>query len=101
LSKITITIPSNNEFNITNHQEADLEKNSYRILSFIVRLLYNYQLPLHDAFITSNKVVLILSDKDAAKTYETLRKKCLVSKLTDFFYVIDQDTRLLFWSTIL
>lgn len=73
MSKITITIPSNNEFNITNHQEANLEKNSYRILSFIVRLLYNYQLPLHDAFITSNKVVLILSDKDAAKTYEILR----------------------------
>ena len=75
LSKITITIPSDNEFNITNHQEADLEKNSFRILSFIVRLLYNYQLPLHDAFITSNKVVLILSDKDAAKTYEILRTK--------------------------
>ena len=75
LSKIIITIPSNNEFNITNHKEADLEKSAYGILSSIVHILYNHHLPLHDAFLTPSKIVLILSDKDAAKTYEILRTK--------------------------
>ncbi|HEY7082292.1 MAG TPA: hypothetical protein VH500_21590 [Nitrososphaeraceae archaeon] len=72
LSKITITIPSNNEFSTTNH-ETDHQKNAYGTLSSIVHILYNHQLPIHDAFLTSNKIVLILNDKDAAKTYEILR----------------------------
>jgi hypothetical protein len=75
LSKITITIPSNNEFSTTNHQETDHQKNAYGTLSSIVHILYNHQLPLHDAFLTPNKIVLILSDKDAAKTFEILRTK--------------------------
>jgi len=76
LSKITITIPTDNEFNTTNHhQEPDREKNACGILSSIVHILYNHQLPLHDAFLTPTKIVLIVSDKDAAKTYEILRTK--------------------------
>jgi hypothetical protein len=75
LSKITITIPSNNELAITNYEETDFEKNVYGILSSIVHILYNHQLPLHNAFLTPSKIVLILRDKDAAKAYETLRTK--------------------------
>jgi hypothetical protein len=71
LSKITITIPSST----TNNQETDHDKNTFGILTSILHILYNHQLPLQDAFLTSNKIVLILSDKDAAKTYEILRTK--------------------------
>jgi hypothetical protein len=73
LSKITITIPSNNEFSTINHQETDHQKIAYSTLSLMVHILYNHQLPIRDAFLTSNKIVLILNDKDAAKTYEILR----------------------------
>lgn len=75
LSKITITIPSNNESNTANHQETDHKKNTYGILSSIVHILYNHQLPLHYAFLTPSKIVLILSDKNAAMAYETLRTR--------------------------
>jgi hypothetical protein len=86
LSKITITIPSNEESNTTNHQEADYHKNAYGILSSIVHILYNHQLPLHDAFLTPNKIVLILSDRDAARAYETLRTK-MSGQQTDWRFV--------------
>jgi hypothetical protein len=75
LSKVTITVPSNEEFNTVNHQETDYKRNAYSILSSIVRILYNHQLPIRDAFLTPNKIVLILNDKDAAKTYEILRTR--------------------------
>ena len=75
LSKVTITIPSNDEFSTVNHIETDYKRNAYGILSSIVHILYNHQLPIRDAFLTPNKIVLILSDKDAAKTYEILRTR--------------------------
>jgi hypothetical protein len=75
VSKITITIPSNIEYNTTNYQETDHQKNTYSILPSIVRILYNHQLPICDAFLTPNKIVLILNDKDAARAYEILRTR--------------------------
>jgi hypothetical protein len=75
LSKVTITIPSNDEFNTVNHKETNYKRNAFSILPSIVRILYNHQLPMHDAFLTPNKIVLILSDKDAARTYEILRTR--------------------------
>jgi hypothetical protein len=75
LSKVTITIPSNDELNTVNHQETDHQKNAYSILLSIVHILYNHQLPIHNAFLTPNKIVLILSDKDAARAYEILRTR--------------------------
>ncbi|HEY7080572.1 MAG TPA: hypothetical protein VH500_12785 [Nitrososphaeraceae archaeon] len=75
LSKITITIPSNDGFSTTDHKESDYKRNVYGIYLSIVHILYNHQLPIHNAFLTPNKIVLILSDKDAAKTYEILRTR--------------------------
>ena len=75
LSKITITIPSSEESDGKNLQEIQEGENTFSGLSSILHILYNYHLPLQDAFLTTNKIVLILKDKDAAKTYETLRAK--------------------------
>jgi hypothetical protein len=62
LSKITISL------------EEDKE-NPYHLLSLVSNILYSHQIPLHSAFLTSNEMVLILSEKDAAKAYELIRIK--------------------------
>ncbi|HEX6253843.1 MAG TPA: hypothetical protein VFZ55_06455 [Nitrososphaera sp.] len=41
----------------------------------LINILYNHQIPIHSAFFTTNEMVLILSDKDAAKAYELIRMK--------------------------
>jgi hypothetical protein len=41
----------------------------------LINILYNHQIPIHSAFFTTNEMVLILSDKDAAKAYDLIRMK--------------------------
>ena len=62
LSKITVSLTSD-------------DQSAYHILSLISNILYNHQIPIHSAFFTANEVVLILSDKDAAKAYDLIRMK--------------------------
>jgi hypothetical protein len=62
LSKITVSLTSD-------------DSNRYHILSLISNILYNHQIPIHSAFFTTNEIVLILSDKDAAKAYDLIRMK--------------------------
>jgi hypothetical protein len=57
LSKITVSLTSDD------------------ILSLVSNILYNHQIPIHSAFFTTNEMVLILSDKDAAKAYGLIRMK--------------------------
>jgi hypothetical protein len=65
ISMINITLPwSETEF-----------KKTYQLLSMISNILYNNQILLHNAFFTPNEIVLIISEVDAAKTYELLRIK--------------------------
>ena len=64
LSKITITFPSN-------------KKDHHNLLSIVPDVLYNNQIPLHNAFFTPNEIVLILNNRDAAKVYELLRTKTI------------------------
>lgn len=47
----------------------------YHILSLVSNILYNHQIPIHRAFFNTNEIVLILSDKDAAKAYDLIRMK--------------------------
>jgi hypothetical protein len=62
LSKITISM-------------SPEEQNPYDMLSLVSNMLYNHQIPIHNAFFTPNEIVLILSDKDAANAYDLIRKK--------------------------
>ena len=62
LSKITISLDQDNE-------------NPYHLLSLVSNILYSHQIPIHSAFFTPNEMVLILSEKDAAKAYELIRMK--------------------------
>jgi hypothetical protein len=62
LSKITVSLTSD-------------DQSAYHILSLVSNILYNHQIPIHSAFFTANEVVLILSDKDAAKVYDLIRMK--------------------------
>jgi hypothetical protein len=62
LSKITVSLTSN-------------DQSPYHILSVVSNILYNHQIPIHSAFFTANEIVLILSDKDAAKAYDLIRMK--------------------------
>jgi hypothetical protein len=62
LSKITVSLPPD-------------EQNLYQILSTVSNILYNHQIPIHSAFFTTNEMVLILSDRDAAKAYDLIRLK--------------------------
>ena len=62
---ITISLP---------WQEKEVRK-TYQLLSMISNILYNNEILLHNAFFTPNEIVLIVSDKDAAKVYELLRLK--------------------------
>ena len=65
ISMITISLP---------WQENEVRK-TYQLLSIISNILYSNEIPLHNAFFTPNEIVLIVSDKDAAKVYELLRLK--------------------------
>ena len=38
-------------------------------------IIYNSRIELQDAFYTRNEIVLVLNDKDAARTYALLRAK--------------------------
>ena len=51
------------------------DQGPYQILSLVSNILYNHQIPIHSAFFTTNEVVLILGDKDAAKAYDLIRMK--------------------------
>jgi hypothetical protein len=62
LSKITVSLTPD-------------DPSRYHILSLVSNILYNHQIPIHSAFFTTNEMVLILSDKDAAKAYDLIRMK--------------------------
>ena len=62
LSKITVSLTSD-------------DPSRYHMLSLVSNILYNHQIPIHSAFFTTNEMVLILSDKDAAKAYGLIRMK--------------------------
>jgi hypothetical protein len=62
LSKITLSLTPD-------------DQSPYHILSLVSNIMYNNQIPIHSAFFTTNEVVLILGDKDAAKAYELIRMK--------------------------
>jgi hypothetical protein len=62
LSKITVSLTSD-------------DPSRYHILSLVSNILNNHQIPIHSAFFTTNEMVLILSDKDAAKAYDLIRMK--------------------------
>lgn len=78
LSRISITLPTtshdndngkndNPYFIDTNRMDDNehLKQNPYNIMSKILNILYNNNIPLHDAFLTSNEIVLIMRNKDA------------------------------------
>jgi hypothetical protein len=81
LSRITITLPttghSNNNSHFTDANRIEdnehLKQNPYNIMSKILNILYNNNIPLHDAFLTPNEIVLIMRNKDAAIAYEIIR----------------------------
>ncbi len=62
LSKITVSLTPD-------------DQSPYHIISVVSNILYNHQIPIHSAFFTANEIVLILSDKDAAKAYDLIRMK--------------------------
>jgi hypothetical protein len=62
LSKITVSLTADNQ-------------SPYHMLSVVSNILYNHQIPIHSAFFTSNELVLILNDRDAAKAYDLIRMK--------------------------
>jgi len=68
LSKIRVTLPSSSE-------ELQQPNPYYNILFLVSDILHDNQIPLHNAFFDRNEIVLILSDKDAARAYELLRAK--------------------------
>jgi len=86
LSRISITLPStsrasDNDKNDDSYlidtnmieDNEHLKRNPYNIMSKILNILYNNNIPLHDAFLTSNEIVLIMRNKDAARAYEIIR----------------------------
>jgi hypothetical protein len=62
LSRITVSLTPN-------------DPSRYHILSLVSNILYNHQIPIHSAFFTTSEMVLIVSDKDAAKAYDLIRMK--------------------------
>ncbi|MFL6458834.1 MAG: hypothetical protein ACJ71G_17940 [Nitrososphaeraceae archaeon] len=68
LSKICVTLPSSSE-------ELQQPNPYYNILFLVSDILHDNQIPLHNAFFDRNEIVLILRDKDAARSYELLRAK--------------------------
>ncbi len=51
------------------------EQSPYYLLSLVSNILYTHQIPVHSAFFTPNEMVLILSEKDAARAYDSIRMK--------------------------
>ncbi len=51
------------------------EQSPYYLLSLISTILYNHRINVHSAFFTANEIVLILSNKDAAKAYDLIRMR--------------------------
>lgn len=72
LSKITITISPDGQGSPSSHQH---QYHQNRLLSLVPSLLHNHQIPVHCSFFTSNEMMIILSDKDAARAYELIGKK--------------------------
>lgn len=62
LSKITVSIGPD-------------EQGPYYLLSLVSNILYTHQIPVHSAFFTPSEMVLILSEKDAARAYDSIRMK--------------------------
>lgn len=62
LSKITVSLTPD-------------DQSPYHIISLVSNVLYNHQIPIHSAFFTTNEIVLILGDRDAAKAYDLIRMK--------------------------
>jgi len=58
-----------------NIQLASDDSNPYDILSMVSNILYNNQISIQDAFFTPTEIVLILTDRDAARAYELLRTR--------------------------
>ena len=56
-----------------NIQFASSDQNPYDLLSIVSTILYNNQISIQDAFFTPTEIVLILSDRDAARAYDLLR----------------------------
>lgn len=75
LSKITITISPDGQDPPSSHQHQHQHHHQNRLLSLVPSLLHNHQIPVHCSFFTSNEMMIILSDKDAARAYELIRKK--------------------------
>jgi hypothetical protein len=84
LSRITITLPTTYKHSENNRDASYLidskreindamKQNPYNIMSKILNILYNSNIPLHDAFLTSNEIVLIMRNTDAARAYEIIR----------------------------
>ena len=84
LSRITITLPTTYKHNENNKDASYLidskreitdamKQNPYNIMSKILNILYNSNIPLHDAFLTPNEIVLIMRNTDAARAYEIIR----------------------------
>jgi hypothetical protein len=62
LSKITVSLTPD-------------DQSPYHIISLVSNVLYNHQIQIHSAFFTTNEIILILSDRDAAKAYDLIRMK--------------------------
>ena len=62
LSKITVSLGPD-------------EQGPYYLLSLVSNILYTHQIPVHSAFFTPSEMVLILSEKDAARAYDSIRMK--------------------------
>ncbi len=82
LSKISIYIPIHNNRNRDAYNHANNQDNIdesihdlYRLLTMISDMLYNNNIRLHNAFFSSNELVLIIDNRDAARAYELLRSK--------------------------
>ena len=86
LSRITITLPTTSKDSENNKKDdsylidtniiesnEDMKQNPYNIMSKILNILYNNNIPLHDAFLTPNEIVLIMRNTDAARAYEIIR----------------------------
>lgn len=69
LSKITITISPDDEDSYSHRNYH------YQLLWLIPNVLYSHQIPVHCSFFASNEMVIVLSDQDAARAYELIRRK--------------------------
>jgi hypothetical protein len=51
------------------------DQKPYELLSTVSNILYNNHISIQNEFFYSDKIILILSDKDAATAYELLRTR--------------------------